>query len=125
MWPRFDLTHGELARLCRKAGKPEYVNHIRSHYDNVRKQLFQKLDWFTERFLASDTAKDPNTGWLKPVGANADGTPGFSAIPRYPKAPNDSQLQAAHLMEVKSLKQAWANMSDKSWHFEYTNKADG
>jgi len=49
MWPRFDLTHGELARLCRKAGKPEYVNHIRSHYDNVRKQLFQKLDWFTRK----------------------------------------------------------------------------
>ena len=53
MWPRFDLTHGELARLCRKAGKPEYVNHIRSYYDNLRKQLFQKSDWFTERLRAA------------------------------------------------------------------------
>lgn len=57
---RFDLTHGELARLCRKANKPEYINHIRSHYNNLHKQLFQKLDWFTEKFLASDTAKDPH-----------------------------------------------------------------
>ena len=93
MWLRFDLTHGELARLCRKDGKPEYINHIRSYYDNLCKQLFQKLDWFTEKFLASDTAKDPNGGWLKPVAANEDGTPGIATIPRYPKAPKTASCE--------------------------------
>jgi hypothetical protein len=85
MWLTFDLTHCELVRLCRKAGKPEYVNHIRCYYESLRKQLFEKLDWFTEKFLASDAAKNTNTGWLKSIPSNANGTPGTSSIPRYPK----------------------------------------
>lgn len=68
-----------------------------------RKQLFQKLDWFTEKFLASHIAKDPNNSWLKPVAANADGTPGVSTIPCYPEAPRDSQLRAARFMRAKWL----------------------
>jgi hypothetical protein len=124
MWLTFDLTHGELVRLCRKAGKPEYANHIRSYYDSLRKQLFEKLDWFTEKFLASDIAKNTNTGWLKSIPSNADGTPGTSSIPRYPKSPDDKQLREARFLKVKWLKQAWANVdifTKEAWEDKTSN----
>jgi len=124
MWLCFDLTHGELARLCRKAEKPQYATHLRSYYGNIRKQLFDKLDWLTEKFLKSPGALDENSGWLRPSSSTESCEEDSVSPPRSPTVPNDAQLRDARLMKASTLRKTWANidiLTDEAWEDTTSN----
>ena len=107
MWLRFDLTNGEITTLCRTAGTPDYVAHVRSYYDNVRKQILDRLDWITDQFVKSTAVTDPNNGWCRSTESALAATPSH---PIFPNLPSDTQLQDAKLLKTATVRNAWVNI---------------
>src|SRR5271156_162844 len=106
MWLKFDLTSGEIHELCRKAGKGEYEGHLRSYYDNVRMQIFERLEWMTKAFLDHPSSHDPDKGWLRPM----EGNKGGHLYPRYPIPPTKWQINETKIITLAKLKNAWVNI---------------
>jgi hypothetical protein len=107
MWLKFDLTHGEIDRLCRRAGRPDKVRKLREYYDNIRKQIFSKLDWMTRKFLEHPSHDDAESGWLRQLefASSIDTVP-----PVYPFPPSDSQLSIAAIPNMEWIHRAWMNI---------------
>jgi hypothetical protein len=56
------MTEEEIPYMCKIANADERIQHCKKYYDNIRKQIFTKLDWIAERMLTDVSLKDPITG---------------------------------------------------------------
>jgi hypothetical protein len=103
MWLKFDLTQGEIDYLCRMAGHDDRAAHVREYYDNIQKQIFQKLDWMTEAWYNSREMEDPEVGWLRAVHT---GTEPASTSPMCLALPCNMQLSRSAIPSKEKLRRA-------------------
>jgi hypothetical protein len=121
MWLKFDLTQGEIDYLCRMAGHDDRAAHVREYYDNIRKQIFQKLDWMTKAWYNSLDMEDPVVGWLRDVHSDPEQAPDPEPAPpspRCPALPSNFQLALCAIPYKEKLRRAWANidiLEDNAW----------
>ena len=115
MWLKFDLTQGEIDYLCRMAGHDDRAAHVREYYDNIRKQIFQKLDWMTKAWYTSSEMEDPDNGWLRDAHTGTEPAP---TAPMCPALPSNMQLALSAIPSKEKLRRAWANidiLEDDAW----------
>jgi len=106
MWLKFDLTTGEIAELCRKAGEGDWEEHLRTYYDNLRMQIFARLDWLTKEFLQHPSSYDADRGWCREI----DGNVGRDLYPRWPVNPTRTQIVQTQVISLTNLQRAWTNI---------------
>jgi hypothetical protein len=102
MWLKFDLTDGEIEQICRKAGKGEKLYEVREYYRNVRRNIFEKLDIITHKFVTSTGITNVARGWLRP--GTMEGLP---QNPKCPQPPSREQIQASQVITPDYVRKAW------------------
>ena len=114
MWRKFSLETIDVDNLCRTANCPDLAPWLKGYYDNLRRNLFQRLDWVCIQWLGQAVLKEPS-GWLgEPIDMEIDENDGLHTTPpphnRYPSPPDLDQLAKENrlLISLKTMQDVWA-----------------
>jgi len=114
MWRKFSLETIDLDNLCRTAYRPDLAPWLKGYYDNLRRNLFQRLDWVCIQWLGRAAQKEPG-GWQgELIDGEEDENGNRRATPpphnRYPSPPDLYQLAKENqlLISLKTMQDVWA-----------------